>query len=396
MPGMQTSAGILRSPRRKFLGPMRDRSLYIHIPFCRRKCPYCSFYSISYNEGLARAYVDSLLRQVEQIEESIVTIYIGGGTPTVLHEDLIGKLLRGLKRFAGDNIEFTVEANPESLDKEKLGLFLDRGVNRLSIGTQSFADEKLQKLGRIHTAREAEKAIDISRKVGFNNINIDLIFGVWGETASDWRAELKKAARSPVKHISCYSLTYEENTALFATRNKNKIHPLEEEVVAQMYGYTLDYLPRQGFGHYEVSNFAKKNHRCRHNLNYWDNDPYIGLGASAVSYLDGTRKANVPDIKEYIKKVKAGEDPAASSEKLPDIERAKETAAVKIRTKEGIDFGWFSEKTGLDLCELEKNTLSELIDKGLVDYKTEDKHTGGIRLTKKGFLFSDTVSSGLI
>ena len=203
---------------------MRDRSLYIHIPFCRRKCPYCSFYSISYNEGLARAYVDSLLRQVEQIEESIVTIYIGGGTPTVLHEDLIGKLLRGLKRFAGDNIEFTVEANPESLDKEKLGLFLDRGVNRLSIGTQSFADEKLQKLGRIHTAREAEKAIDISRKVGFNNINIDLIFGVWGETASDWRAELKKAARSPVKHISCYSLTYEENTALFATRNKNKIH----------------------------------------------------------------------------------------------------------------------------------------------------------------------------
>ncbi|MDP3785936.1 MAG: radical SAM family heme chaperone HemW [Candidatus Omnitrophota bacterium] len=375
---------------------MRDRSLYIHIPFCRRKCPYCSFYSISYDEGLARAYVDVLLGKIEDIEGSVSTIYIGGGTPTVLHEGLLGKLLSGLKKFTGDNIEFTIEANPESLDREKLGLFLDRGVNRLSIGTQSFTDEKLQKLGRSHTAEEAAKAMDISRKAGFNNINIDLIFGVWGESVAEWKSELKKAVQSGARHISCYSLTYEENTALISAKNTGKILPLDEEVVAQMYGYTLDYLPGQGFGHYEVSNFAKKSHRCRHNLNYWDNNLYIGLGASAVSYLDGIRKTNVSDIKEYIKKVKAGEDPAASSEKLSDIDRAKETAAVKIRTKEGIDFRWFSEKTGFDFCGLEKDVLPVLVEKGLIEYKKENKHCPGTQLTKKGFLFSDTVSSELL
>jgi oxygen-independent coproporphyrinogen III oxidase len=393
---MQASAGILRSPRREFLGNMPDRSLYIHIPFCERKCPYCSFYSVPYDRDLARVYVDSLFGQIERIEENISTIYIGGGTPTVLHKDLIGKALCGLKRFTGDDIEFTVEANPESLNEEKVKLFLDCGVNRLSIGIQSFTDDKLRKLGRIHTAAEAVKAIDISRKAGFNNISIDLIFGVWGETASDWKAELKKAARSPVKHISCYCLTYEENTALIAAKNAGKVLPLNEEVVAQIYRYTLDYLPGQGFEHYEVSNFAKKGHRCGHNLKYWDNDPYIGLGASAVSYLDGIRKTNVPDIKEYIKKVKAGEDPVVSSEKLSDADKAKETAAVKIRTKEGIGFGWFVEKTGFDLRGLEKDVLPALAEKGLIEYKKENKHRSAARLTKKGFLFSDTVSSELL
>lgn len=375
---------------------MRDRSLYIHIPFCKSKCPYCSFYSIPYDKDLVRAYVGSLIRQMEEIEENISTIYIGGGTPSVFPNGLLVKFLRGLKRFTGDGVEFTAEVNPESLDEEKSKSLLDEGVNRISIGVQSFTDEKLQKLGRIHTAKEAAKAIDISRKAGFNNISIDLIFGVWGETASGWRAELKKAAQLPVKHISCYCLTYEENTALIAVKNAGKVLPLDEEVVAQMYGYTLDYLPGQGFEHYEVSNFAKKGHRCRHNLNYWDNGLYIGLGASAVSYLDGIRKTNVPDIKEYIKKVMDGKNPAASSEKLSDIDRAKETAAVKIRTKEGIDFGWFAGKTGFDFCGLEKDVLPALVEKGLIEYNQGNRHHSGTRLTKKGFLFSDTVSSELL
>lgn len=375
---------------------MREYSLYIHIPFCKKKCPYCGFYSLAGKDGLERVYVDILNEQIGRLEEKISTIYIGGGTPTVLRKNLLEKLLRGLKRFTGDDIEFTVEANPESLDEEKLKLFLGAGVNRVSIGAQSFNDDKLKRLGRIHSAQEAEDAVDISRKAGFNNINIDLIFGVWGETVSGWRAELKKAARSPVKHISCYSLTYEENTALIAAKNAGKVLPLDEEVAADMYEHTIDYLPRRGFGHYEISNFAEKGYRCRHNLNYWNNDPYIGLGASAVSYLDGVRKMNVPDVKGYIEKVSKGEDPAASSEKLSDIDRAKETAAVKIRTKEGIDFGWFAEKTGLDLRGLEKDALPALVAKGLIEYKKKNKHRFGTRLTKKGFLFSDTVSSELL
>lgn len=384
-----------KSPPRIFR-VMREYSLYIHIPFCKKKCPYCGFYSLAGKDGLERVYVDILNEQIGRLEEKISTIYIGGGTPTVLRKNLLEKLLRGLKRFTGDDIEFTVEANPESLDEEKLKLFLGAGVNRVSIGAQSFNDDKLKRLGRIHSAQEAEDAVDISRKAGFNNINIDLIFGVWGETVSGWRAELKKAARSPVKHISCYSLTYEENTALIAAKNAGKVLPLDEEVAADMYEHTIDYLPRRGFGHYEISNFAEKGYRCRHNLNYWNNDPYIGLGASAVSYLDGVRKMNVPDVKGYIEKVSKGEDPAASSEKLSDIDRAKETAAVKIRTKEGIDFGWFAEKTGLDLRGLEKDALPALVAKGLIEYKKKNKHRFGTRLTKKGFLFSDTVSSELL
>lgn len=314
----------------------------------------------------------------------------------MLHKDLLGRLLLGLKRFAGDDVEFTVEANPESLDEENSRLLLDEGVNRISIGLQSFSDEKLQKLGRIHTAREGAKAIDISREAGFRNISIDLIFGVWGENLAGWKSELKKAVQSGARHISCYSLSYEENTALFSAKDKGNILPLEEETVADMYEYTIDYLPGQDFGHYEVSNFAKDDYCCRHNLNYWDNDPYIGLGASAVSYLDGIRTTNVSDIKEYIRKVKAGEDPTGSSEKLSDVDRAKETAAVKIRTKEGIDFRWFGERTGFDLCELEKDALPGLIEKDLLGYKRRRGHSAGIRLTKKGFLFCDTVSSGLL
>lgn len=375
---------------------MQEKSIYIHIPFCRQRCPYCAFYSVAYDEPLTRAYADILIEQIRKIKGRVSTIYIGGGTPTVLGEELLKKLLHSLKRFTGDGIEFTVEANPESLSSDKLKLFLDGGVNRLSIGAQSFNDDKLRKLGRIHTAKEAIKAIDISQKIGFRNISIDLIFGVWGETAGEWKSELKTAVQFPVKHISCYSLTYEENTALFSERSKKKILPLDEEAVAEMYKYMLDYLPKQDFEHYEVSNFAKEGHHCRHNLNYWDNGPYIGLGASAVSYLDGVRRANVPDINEYIERVKAGKSPAASSERLSGIDSAKETAALKIRTKEGIGFGWFKEKTGFDFRGLEKDALPPLIEKGLIEYKKTKGRPSGIRLTEKGFLFCDTVSSALL
>lgn len=370
-----------------------NRGIYIHIPFCRQKCPYCAFYSVAYDEPLAYAYADLLAGEAEKIGGKVSTMYIGGGTPTVLEEASLKKTLHSLKRFTGDKIEFTVEANPESLSSDKLKLFLDEGVNRLSIGVQSFNDDKLRKLGRIHTAKDAIRAIDNSRKAGFKEISADFIFGVCGETIAEWRSELKKAVRFPVKHISCYSLTYEENTALFSARNKKKALPLDEETVAEMYEYTLDFLPEQGFEHYEVSNFAKEGHRCRHNLNYWDNGPYIGLGASAVSYLGGVRQANVADINEYIERVKAGKSPAASSERLSGIDSAKETAALKIRTKEGIDLKWFKKKTGFDFRGLEKDALPPLIEKGLIEY---GKEKDGIRLTRRGFLFCDTVSTALL
>lgn len=376
--------------------PVVSFGLYIHIPFCRKKCPYCSFYSEDYNEALACDYVDVLARQIEGVRGRISSIYIGGGTPTVLRQSSIERLLLGLKRFTGRGIEFSVEANPESVTEDKLKLFLDGGVNRISIGLQSFSASKLTRLGRIHTASQGIKAVEISLKAGFKNINVDLMFGVGNETLRVWELDLEKAVKLPVKHISCYGLTYEKNTVLFSARKRGKIPVLDEETVAKMYSLSLDYLPSNGFEHYEVSNFAAKGYSCKHNLNYWKNNPYLGFGPGAVSYMEGVRRANVPDLIDYIKKAREGRDFTASSEKLSCLGMAKETAAIKIRTTEGIDFNWFKEKTGVDFLELEKDVLTSLIEKGLLEYKKQAGVNSGILLTRRGFLFCDTISSELL
>ena len=368
-------------------------SLYVHIPFCAKKCGYCDFYSINYEEGLASAYVNALIGQMGSIDCRVSTIFIGGGTPTALSMPLLRKLLRGAGRLAGGNAEFTVEANPESLDAGRLDLFLDEGVNRLSIGVQSFNDMKLKRLGRIHNAKKAANAVMLSKKKGFGNLNVDLIFGAPGETPDDCCAELARAVEFPVTHISCYGLTYEKGTPLYKAKNKGEVIPVDEEDLARMYSSAIKYLPGHGFRHYEVSNFAKKGFECRHNLNYWRNDEYIGLGPSAVSYICGARKRHLPDVREYIKRAKAGKSTIVSSERLAGDRKAKEAAAVKIRTAEGIDFGWFKKKTGFDFRELEADPLRRLSAAGLIKYKKIKGKAAGILLTEKGFLFCDTVSS---
>ena len=357
--------------------------LYIHIPFCRRKCAYCDFYSIAYDRGLAGAYISAICGQIERLEGPVSTIFIGGGTPTVLETAEMRRLLRSLGRFAGSAREFTVEANPESLSGEKLDLFADEGVNRLSIGAQSFSDAKLKRLGRIHDAGKAMDAVILSKKKGFDNLNIDLIFGAPAETPDDCSAEFARAVKLPVTHISCYCLT---GMAVLA----------DEEDSARMYSLAMEYLPGHGFRHYEVSNFAKKGFECAHNLNYWDNNEYIGLGPSAVSYTGGVRKKNLPDVREYIKRSRAGESAAISSERLVGDRKARETAAVKIRTSEGIDFDWFKKKTGYDFLQIEADAIRRLSDTGLIKYKKVRGMSSGISLTKRGFLFCDTVSSGLL
>lgn len=376
--------------------PVVPLGLYIHIPFCRKKCPYCSFYSEDYNEALASDYVDVLARQIEGVRGGVSSIYIGGGTPTVLRQSSIERLLQSLKRFASKGIEFSVEANPESVIGDKLKLFLDGGVNRISVGLQSFSASKLTRLGRIHTVRQGIKAVDISLKAGFDNINIDLMFGIGNETLIEWESDLEKAVKLPIRHISCYGLTYEENTVLFSARDRGDISVLDEETVTAMYSLALDYLPSNGFEQYEVSNFAAKGYSCGHNLNYWKNDSSLGFGPGAVSYVEGIRKANVPDVIDYIRKAKERRDFTASSEKLSCLGMAKETASVKIRTTEGIDFNWFKEKTGFDFLELEKDVLTSLTEKGLLEYKKQAGLNSGIRLTRRGFLFCDTVSSELL
>ncbi len=403
-------------------------SLYIHIPFCKRKCFYCDFYSrpghfsempghpaplVRNRSGhfsemsdrpapLVRDYVSTLISQIEPLQQRFNTIYIGGGTPTALPEAELERLLKSLGKNIAKETEFTVEANPESLDEEKTKLLLGCGVNRLSIGLQSLDDRKLRKLGRIHNAAKAVSAIHRAAQRGFADISADLIFGVWGEDLRSWESELEDVTKLPITHISCYSLTYEKGTPLFNALENKSVTPLEDETVAAMYEAAIDRLALRGFKQYEISSFAKGARRSRHNMSYWDNDPYIGLGASAVSYIDGTRSKNISDAAEYIKSYEEGRPLAESSEKLSPVRRARETAAVKIRTRDGIDFAWFHGKTGYNFRELERKAIADLIAKDLIKYTYPKPAVGktsapaGIALKRKGFLFCDTVSSALL
>jgi len=371
-------------------------SLYIHIPFCKRRCIYCNFYSSIYDLDTASSFIDTLVSQVKGLDRTVHSLYIGGGTPSAVDLKVLGRLLSALKSFSIKTGEFTIEANPESIDDYKLKLLIDSGVNRLSIGVQSLDERKLKKLGRIHSASRANEAVLQARKAGFKNIGVDLIFGVWGETLDAWRQELRKAAELPVSHISCYELTYEKGTPLFSAAQNKSVAPLTDDEAATMYETAIDSLGLGGFKQYEVSNFARSGCESRHNMHYWDNGPYIGLGPSAVSYMDGVRTKNVSDVKEYVKRFKAGKPMAESSEKLPPVKMAKETAALKIRTKEGIDFDWFRARTGFDFLELERRALPKLLENDFIKYRKAGDKVTGIALKRRGFLFCDTVSSELL
>jgi oxygen-independent coproporphyrinogen III oxidase len=356
--------------------------LYIHIPFCRKKCFYCDFYSRPYRGAQAEDYLKALLRQLDGCTYRFSSVFVGGGTPTVLSDTQLADLLNsiGKKRLRGG--EFTVEANPESLTVEKIKIMLDHGVNRLSVGVQSFDDKKLKKLGRIHNAETAQEKILLAHKMGFKNISLDLIFGVWGESLSDWKNDLAAAAVLPVKHISAYALSYEKNTPLSKMVNRDAMKRPSDACVAAMYELAMSFLPAQGFLQYEVSNFALKGFECRHNLNYWDNGEYLGLGPSAVSYVNGVRSRNRARLHDYIKRVNMGKSLIVSREKLSPEKSRREAAAIKIRTAAGIVFD-----------PLFSNEINGLLKRGLIEYCRNKR---GIRLTPKGFLFCDEVSAAFV
>jgi len=378
------------------------KSLYIHIPFCRKKCPYCDFYSRSYDKSLAKTYIGVLCKQIEALGNDFSTIYIGGGTPSVLGLPLLKKLLKALSKISIKVEEFTIEVNPESLDKRKLELFRDNGVNRLSVGLQSFSDKKLRKLGRIHNSKKAIEVVQLAKRAGFKDIGIDLIFGVSKETVSEWMAELEQAVSLDIKHISTYCLTYEKNTPLFLQVKKKFIIPLGEGVLAKMYIGAINYLSKKGFKHYEISNFAKPGFESKHNRSYWQGNSYLGLGPSAVSFIGGTladtskREKNASSVIKYIDKIKKEESPVSFSETLSKKKQAKELAAIKIRTKEGIDFKWFKARTGYDFLKLEGEALEGLSKHGLLKYRRKKGRIIGVYLNKKGFCFADTASSSFL
>ncbi|MDD5070788.1 MAG: radical SAM family heme chaperone HemW [Candidatus Omnitrophica bacterium] len=371
-------------------------SLYVHIPFCRKKCFYCDFYSLSYNPDLASRYIDCLCRQIMSQNRPFSTVYIGGGTPSVLSIGSLKKLIRPISRVIAKDAEFTVEVNPESASVSKLSCLYDQGVSRLSVGLQSVYDVKLKKLGRLNTYLESKTLIKNAGKIGFKHISLDLIYGLWGERLKDWEVELKTAIEIGADHLSLYSLTYEPKTELYQRYKRGEIVPIKESLSAKMYKMGVKILAEHGFKRYEVSNFARFGAECRHNINYWDNNDYLGLGPSAVSYIDGVRFKNVDDLFQYIDRVLSASKTFLTEESLKSLPRAKETAAIKIRTAKGIDFKWFYDKTGYDFLKLKADELINLKKDKLIKYRFKKGDWTGICLTDLGFLFADTVSSALL
>ena len=341
-------------------------SLYIHIPFCIKKCLYCDFLSVTYNEALARAYTDALCKELvlkKDVAGELKTIYIGGGTPTILPDECFRQLFTCLQNnySLSPSPKITVEANPGTVDESKIKMLLSLGVNRISIGVQSFNDDELKTLGRIHTSNEALKAIEAIKNSGINNFSIDLIYGIPGQTMKTWEETLSKTAAFTISpaHISSYELTPEKDTPLYGLIESGKIKIPDEELVLEMYGSAIDYLRNKGYEHYEISNFALPRFRCLHNLNYWDRGEYIGAGAGAHSFIRSFRSKNTDDIRRYIKDLNKGIIPEAESTEIKRDDAIKEFIFLGLRKTEGISLAKAKE-LGLDMPAVCRELLHPL------------------------------------
>ncbi|HSW44346.1 MAG TPA: radical SAM family heme chaperone HemW [Phycisphaerae bacterium] len=384
------------------LGPVSalkrtDVGLYVHVPFCPSKCGYCDFYSQVPTDNEIDPTIDALLAEMRQAVDArplrVDTIFVGGGTPTSLPLGALGRLLGQLAGYAREHgvREFTVEANPGTLDEDKATLLHDSGVNRISLGAQSFNEDELRVLDRIHQPDQITQAAGLVHRMGFAHFNMDLIFGIPGQTAASWKESLARGLDLGPNHLACYGLTYEPGTLLHAQRQSRQIVPMHEHLEAEMYEMADTFITGLGFEHYEISNYARPDGRCRHNLRYWHNEPTIGIGPSAASYLDGRRWRNVEDTAEYVRRFRVGEPPEASSEALSPSRRAGETAMLMLRLTDGIPCGRFQEMTGFDPHELFAAAIDRHRKAGLL---TADGDR--IALTPTGRLVGDSVMADFL
>ena len=368
---------------------MKPVSLYIHIPFCLRKCAYCDFNSGVYDGELAEGYLAAVEREMGLRGGEFVpeTIYVGGGTPTCLSLRQLRKLLDAIEAHfeAGKVREFTVEANPATVGEEKARALLDGGVNRISLGAQSFQDPLLATLGRIHSADDTRSTYEILRKAGFRNISLDLIFAIPGETPEMWADDLRTACDMKPEHISAYCLTYEPNTPMGRGVLDGSVTPLTEDAEAEMYMHAVETLPGRGYEQYEISNFARPNRACVHNIAYWRNSNSLGIGAGAFSYIDGRRSSNARDTAEYMALLEKGR-PTVFREELEREAAARETAVLGLRMTAGLNRNDFRERTGLELDSLFNGEIRGLIADGFLQ---DDGTT--LRVSRKGLPVTDSL-----
>ncbi|MCX5776030.1 MAG: radical SAM family heme chaperone HemW [Candidatus Firestonebacteria bacterium] len=366
--------------------------LYLHIPFCLSKCSYCDFnsYPVLGYQGLISSYTDALLEEVKLKagQFSIKTVFAGGGTPTVLPEEELKKVLTGIFNEAEINAgaEFTVEANPCTISVEKLKIMKNAGVNRLSIGLQTTDDRTLKLLGRLHTYRDFVTNYKKAREASFKNINIDLIFGVPGQTIKGLKTDLEKIVALNPEHISIYNLILEPGTQLEKYVAAGSCKALSDDVQADMYYIIKDYLEAEGYTHYEISNFARKGKECLHNIIYWKNEDFIGVGAGASGKIGRKRTENIEDISKYIVLLKEYKNDILHEQKISLAEEIAETVFLGLRMLEGLNLAGFKERFGKDFFILFKKEYSKLLDLKLL--KEEE---GSVKLTRTGLFLSNEV-----
>ncbi|OKO91284.1 radical SAM family heme chaperone HemW [Geobacillus proteiniphilus] len=373
-------------------------SAYFHIPFCAHICHYCDFNKVF----AAGQPIDDYLRAMDkemawtaaEFGSQLKTLFIGGGTPTVLGPAQLGRLLESIRRhfqFDPQTAEFTVEANPDGLTKEKLAILRDAGVNRLSLGVQTFDDQLLQTIGRTHRRGDVIRAVALAREVGFQNISIDLMYGLPGQTLEQFTADLEAAFSLHVPHLSAYSLILEPKTIFYNEWRKGRLRLPGEEAEAAMYEAAMEQTAACGYWQYEISNYALSGFESRHNLTYWNNEEYYGIGAGAHSYIDGVRRANIGPIRHYISAIERGEWPHRDVHRLTAREQMEEEMFLGLRKTEGVSKACFRQKFGRDLHDIFGEAIRREIENG----RLEETATH-IRLTKRGKLLGNEVFAAFL
>lgn len=371
--------------------------VYIHFPFCRSKCSYCGFCSYLFEDRFVQRYVDYLLREIGLWGQSlsgqeISTIYIGGGTPSLLRAKELERIFEALGQYFrfSEKMEISMEANPDSVSRQYLQEILRLGVNRLSLGVQSLDDQDLYILNRRHGRDQAMQACFEARNAGFENLNVDLIWGLPEQGVQKWLEQLNLVIQHGVTHVSCYNLTLEPGTRLEEMVQNREIVLPDESEQGKMFVYGAQYLEEQGLLHYEISNFSRMGYMCWHNLGYWEGRDYIGMGPSAVSTIKGVRVVHPQGLQEYESRIARGgiwED----SEQMDPGKRKREFVMLRLRTVKGMNLREYKELTGDDFCREKASILQALRRNDLIRLRK-----GYVSLTKSGMLVSDSILSHLI
>ncbi|HEO2765099.1 TPA: oxygen-independent coproporphyrinogen III oxidase [Streptococcus agalactiae] len=371
----------------------KPTSAYVHIPFCTQICYYCDFSKVFIKNQPVDAYLQALIREFRSYDiTELRTLYIGGGTPTSISAVQLDYLLTELSRDLNLNTleEFTIEANPGDLTVDKIEVLQKSAVNRVSLGVQTFNDKHLKRIGRSHNEAQIYSTIDALKTAGFQNISIDLIYALPGQTMDDVRSNVAKALSLNIPHLSLYSLILEHHTVFMNKMRRGKLHLPTEDLEAEMFEYIISKMERNGFEHYEISNFTKPGFESRHNLMYWDNVEYYGVGAGASGYLDGIRYRNRGPIQHYLKGVSEG-NARLSEEVLSKNEMMEEELFLGLRKKEGVSIGKFEQKFGTSFEKRYGQIVQELQSDGLLK-----ENNGFIQMTKKGLFLGDTVAEKFI